>query len=118
MKLRDLNFRVWDSSKGKYHYPSKRGKNGKPSVVNMSFDLDDEIELYTKEYDYNEKEICEGDILKHIHYPTQYVVVYDKLDRAFYLVPIDNEEEERMAMDNYFIDNYKIIGNVHKNKLK
>lgn len=113
MKLKDLDFRIWDKGEKTLTYASKDWKLGinfsnpqqdygeTESVLHAYYDGeplcpdDCEIELWSGFYDKNGKKIYEGDIVKDKHNTKPLVVVFER--NSFYIV--DTSIEKHLQMD-------------------
>ena len=134
MKLKDLDFRIWDKGEKTLTYASKDWKlsigfsNPQQdygvceSVLHAYYDGeplcpdDCEIELWSGLCDKNGKKIYEGDIVKHKHTSGKVVVVRN----TFYI--LKSEYNNNSNTNNGYIDNdntlesVEVIGNTHESK--
>ena len=113
--MREIKFRVWNYDKMRYDVTELKCNNG----LVEGFYLDGayvfgHIMQYTGQKDVNGKEIYEGDILKRPYYTDVYTCEVCWSNNSYwYIKYIQDEGVEKI--DEAFIENMEIIGNIFEN---
>ena len=121
---RDIKFRAWDEDKNDWAIckvfldttetnPREQGVDKNLILRTRSDNII--LEQYTGLKDKNGKEIYESDILRtygEYNIPENREVIYSKKG---YWIPLVSVEYGHNTMDDYYSEDFEVIGNIHEN---
>ncbi|EAH6869464.1 hypothetical protein EJ753_06905 [Campylobacter lari] len=115
MKLKDFDFRVWNTACKKYIDDIELISNIMCDLIHGATDIieDFEIELWTGLYDENGKKIYENDILEFFDYEEGYRIIQVQYNTDYGFFYKENYYIEKI--NNIDNKEFIILGNIHEN---